>query len=77
MASWHNKIEKLVFVQSGVMVRYLHLALEEKGLALMTTGDSDGQRLVGGSATGTHGSANQVGSIHDSIRGIHLVLQMQ
>jgi len=64
----------LCFVQSGVQVKYLNEALADKGLVLKTQGASDGQTFVGAVSTGTHGSALQVGSIQDCVKGIHLVL---
>ena len=71
---YKDKMDKLVFTQSGVMVQDIHRALFDKGLALSTTGASDGQRFVGAVSTGTHGSANRFGSMQDYVRGIHLVV---
>jgi len=64
----------LCFVQSGVQIKYLNEALAHKGFVLKTQGASDGQTFVGAVSTGTHGSALQVGSIQDCVKGIHLVL---
>lgn len=69
-----SEADTMVFVQSGVMVRYVNTALEAQGLALPTTGAADGQRFVGAVSTGTHGSANSFGSMQDCVQGIHLVL---
>jgi hypothetical protein len=66
--------KRLVFVQSGVMIRDLNRELLENGLALPTTGGGDGQRIAGAISTGTHGSANNVGSMQDYVKGIHLVI---
>jgi len=65
--------ERLVFAQCGNSVQELNMALEARGLALSTSGASDGQTLAGAISTGTHGSANQVGSMQDSVVGIHLL----
>lgn len=65
--------ERLVFAQCGVGVGELNDALEAAGLALPTSGASDGQTLCGAVATGTHGSAHQIGSMQDFILGMHLV----
>jgi len=56
------------------MIHYLNKALFAHGLALKTTGASDGQRLVGAIAAGTHGSAMHVGAMQDYVKGIHLVI---
>jgi len=71
---YQNSAGSLCFVQSGVQVKYLNQALAAKGLVLKTQGASDGQTFVGAVSTGTHGSAIQVGSIQDCVKGIHLVL---
>ncbi len=64
---------RLVFAQCGVQIKTLNAFLEGKGLALPTTGASNGQTLVGAMSTGTHGSARDVGAVQDYILGIHLV----
>jgi len=71
---YQDKAEKLCFVQAGVMIHYLNEELAKKGLALKTTGASDGQRLVGAISTGTHGSAMHVGAMQEYVKGIHLVI---
>lgn len=68
---------RLVFVQAGVMIKHLNEALLQAGLALPTTGSGDGQRIVGATATGTHGSANQFGAMPDFVKAIHVVLANQ
>lgn len=64
---------RYVFVQAGISVVDLHLALEKHGLALPTCGASNGQTLAGAIATGTHGAAIDVGSMQDYVAAIHLV----
>lgn len=63
-----------VFAQGGTTIHSLNKALAEIGLALRTSGAVDGQRIAGAIATGTHGSAIDVGAIHDTVLAIHLVV---
>lgn len=62
-----------VFAQAGVRVVDLHQSLEKEGLALATSGASNGQSLAGAIATGTHGAAVDVGSMQDLVAAIHLI----
>jgi hypothetical protein len=66
---------QLFFAQCGCSVLDTHDALQAKGLALKTSGASDGQTLAGAISTGTHGSANQIGAMQDSVVGIHLLVE--
>ena len=50
-----------VFVQGGTNVSRINRQLGEIGLALQTSGASDGHRIAGCIATGTHGSAWTIG----------------
>jgi hypothetical protein len=63
-----------VIVESGTTVNSMNRRLAEIGLALQTSGAGDGHRIAGCIATGTHGSAMRVGAVHDTVRGIHLVV---
>ena len=63
----------LVFTQCGASILELNRILERNGLALPTSGDSNGQTFCGAMSTGTHGSANMVGSIQDCVVGLHVV----
>lgn len=65
--------DQLAFVQCGVMVKTLNQRLQEKNLALPTSGASDGQTFIGAVSTGTHGSAHAIGAMENYVRGIHLV----
>lgn len=67
--------DRLVFAQCGVGVLELSVELEKRGLSLPTSGASNGQTICGAISTGTHGSANQVGSMQDFILGFHLVAE--
>ncbi len=63
-----------IFVQGGTTVHSLNKSLADFGLALRTSGASDGQRIAGAIATGTHGSAVDFGAMHDAILAVHLVV---
>lgn len=63
-----------VFAQGGTTIHSLHRSLGDIGLALRTAGASDGQRIAGAIATGTHGSAIDFGAMHDALLGVHLVV---
>ncbi|HEY5955007.1 MAG TPA: FAD-binding protein [Polyangiaceae bacterium] len=65
---------RLCFAQCGASVMELYSFLESRGFTLPTSGASNGQTIAGAVATGTHGSANSVGSMQDFIIGLHLVL---
>jgi hypothetical protein len=68
-----GKSEDLFFVQCGVSIFELHRTLQKKGRSMKTCGGSNGQSIVGGFSTGTHGAAFKVGAIHDSVVGLHLI----
>jgi FAD/FMN-containing dehydrogenase len=63
-----------VFVQGGTTISALNRRLGQIGLALQTSGAGDGHRIAGCIATGTHGSALQIGAVHDTVLGVHLVV---
>jgi hypothetical protein len=63
-----------IFAQCGTHVAQLNRQLGGLGLALQTSGASDGHRIAGCIATGTHGSALRIGAVHDTVLAIHLVL---
>lgn len=62
------------YVQGGTRIAQLNEHLGPLGLALQTSGASDGHRIAGCVATGTHGSAIHVGAVHDTLLGIHLLV---
>ena len=66
---------RLVFAQCGIQIKALNTFLEGTGLALPTSGASNGQTIVGAMSTGTHGSAHDIGSIQDYILGLHVVAE--
>jgi len=68
-----DKGNLLAFAQSGVMLKHFHQALFKAGLALPTMGATDGQRVVGLAATGSHGSNNVFGAVTNAVKGLHIV----
>ncbi len=63
-----------IFAQGGTTIHSLNKSLADFGLALRTSGASDGQRIAGAIATGTHGSATDFGAMHDALLAVHLVV---
>jgi hypothetical protein len=63
-----------VVVQGGTTIRTLNDFLGQYGLAIQTSGASDGHRIAGCIATGTHGSDLKVGAVHDTVLGVYLVV---
>jgi FAD/FMN-containing dehydrogenase len=74
-AGYASRRDRLVFAQCGAQIRTLDAHLEQNRLALSTQGASNGQTIVGATATGTHGSACDVGSMADFILGLHIVAE--
>jgi len=72
--SYRSRAHRLVFAQSGLMVRSLNEHLHSQRLSLPTSGASDGQRIAGAISTGTHGSSHEVGSMTEFVKGIHVVI---
>ncbi len=64
---------KPMLVQGGTQIASINRRLLERGLALQTSGAGDGHRIAGCLATGTHGSALNVGAVHDTVLGFHLI----
>lgn len=62
-----------VIAQGGTNIRTLNGFLGQYNLALQATGASDGHRIAGCIATGTHGSHLKVGAVHDTVLGMLLV----
>ncbi|HET7541237.1 MAG TPA: FAD-binding protein [Polyangiaceae bacterium] len=67
--------ERFVFAQCGAQIKTINEELAKHGLALPTSGASNGQTIAGAMSTGTHGSAISVGSIPDFILGLHIVAE--
>lgn len=66
----------LVFTQCGMSILQMHKELESENgwqRSMRASGASNGQTIVGATATGTHGSGMNAGAVHDAIRGLHIV----
>lgn len=63
-----------ILIAAGMTVNAINRELFDKGLALQTSGASDGQTIAGAIATGTHGADMKVGALHDTVLGLHLVV---
>ncbi|WP_419808774.1 D-arabinono-1,4-lactone oxidase [Sphingomonas sp.] len=58
---------------AGWSLNRLTAALWEEGLALANQGDVNPQSLAGSTATGTHGTGRELGSLSTFVRGMRLV----
>jgi hypothetical protein len=64
-----------VFAEGGTAISSINRRLgRDLGLALKTSGAGDGHRIGGCIATGTHGSAIDVGALHDTVLALYLVV---
>ena len=73
--AYQNVRDRLVFAQCGTQISKLNTHLEQRGLALATSGASNGQTIAGATSTGTHGSAHRIGSLSDRILALHIVAE--
>ena len=67
----------LFFTECGISILDLDEKLEQNSnpkRSLKASGASNGQTIAGCTSTGTHGSAFNVGAVHDSIVGLHIVV---
>ena len=67
----------LFFAECGISVLDLDEKLERDHnpkRSLKASGASNGQTIAGCTSTGTHGSAFNVGAVHDSIVGLHIMV---
>lgn len=72
-----GKAHDLFFTECGMSVLDLNEKLEQQSnpkRSIKNSGASNGQTIAGCSSTGTHGSAFNVGAVHDSIVGLHMVV---
>ena len=58
---------------AGWSLKRLTAALWDEGLALANQGDVNPQSLAGSTATGTHGTGRELGSLSTFVRGVRLV----
>lgn len=63
-----------VVVGGGATIRQINHDLGHLGLALQTSGASDGHRVAGCVATGTHGADLKVGAVHDTLKALCLMV---
>jgi hypothetical protein len=63
-----------VLVAAGMTINVVNRELYGIGLALQTSGASDGQTFAGAIATGTHGADMKVGALHDTVLALQLVV---
>ena len=63
----------LVEVQAGIRLRDFNAGLEERGVSLLNLGATAAQSVAGATATGTHGTGTQLGSISTQISALRLV----
>jgi hypothetical protein len=63
-----------MIIEGGARIVDINNALGRGGLALQTSGAADGHLLAGCIATGTHGCALSIGAVHDTVRGIYLIV---
>lgn len=64
--------ERSAWVWAGSRIYALGRALHEHGLALINQGDIDEQAIAGATATGTHGTGVELGSLSSAVLGIEL-----
>jgi hypothetical protein len=72
----NKPVSNLFFTQCGVNISRLNDLLEKQGTAsrsLKASGNTNGQSIAGATSTGTHGSAFNVGAVHECIVGLHIV----
>ncbi|GAB2591560.1 FAD-binding protein [Spirosoma areae] len=65
--------DNLFFAECGITIHILEQLLEARNKSILASGASNGQTIAGATSTGTHGAAFNVGSVHDSVVGLHLV----
>ena len=63
----------LVEVQAGIRLRDLNDELEKMGLSMLNLGATAAQSVAGATATGTHGTGSQLGSLSTQISALRLV----
>ncbi|QJW89170.1 FAD-binding protein [Spirosoma taeanense] len=65
--------ENLFFAECGTTIHILEQLLEGRNKSIRASGASNGQTIAGATSTGTHGAAFDLGSVHDTIVGLHIV----
>ena len=70
----HDASISPMLISAGLTINVVNRELFSKGLALQTSGASDGQTFAGAIATGTHGADMKVGALHDTVLALHLIV---
>lgn len=65
--------DNLFFAECGTTIHILEQLLEARNKSIRASGASNGQTVAGATSTGTHGAAFNVGAVHDTIVGLHIV----
>jgi hypothetical protein len=73
LSSSYPANKTIYLAQSGTSIRVLNDGLALQKQALITSGASDGQTLAGAVATGTHGSALEIGGMENFVVGLHIL----
>ena len=71
-----NSATDLFFVECGMSILDINEKLEQASnpkRSLKASGASNGQSMAGCISTGTHGSAFNVGAVHDTVVGLHVI----
>lgn len=68
------KNEDLFFFQCGNTIKEVSQFVHEHGKSLKASGGSNGQTIAGAISTGVHGSAIDVGGIHDGVVGLNIII---
>ncbi|RIV18057.1 FAD-binding protein [Fibrisoma montanum] len=63
----------LFFTECGTTIHIIEEMLEANGKSMRASGASNGQTIAGAFSTGTHGAAFNLGAVHDTVVGLHLV----
>jgi len=66
--------KNLLFAQCGAKIKSLSIYLRDRKKSLKASGASNGQTIAGAISCGTHGSAIDFGSIHDSVIGLNIIV---
>jgi len=66
--------KNLLFAQCGAKIKSLSIYLRDRKKSLKASGASNGQTIAGAISCGTHGSAIDFGSIHDSVVGLNIIV---
>jgi len=66
--------KNLRLVQCGNSITRLNRAFAAEKVSLKASGSNNGQTIVGGMSTGTHGAGIDVGALQDFVVGLHVIV---